>query len=84
MVTLPAGKQGVYHYDFRTRTRRIEVRSGGGYNLDTLLRIAEGAEQWRNYVVVCDKVFLAIWNRYASEVPRLQGVRVKVEVLDLE
>ncbi len=82
MVTLPAGKRGVYHYDFRTRGHRIEVKSGVGYNLDTLFRIAEAAENWPEFVVFCDSSFLTAWKRYAKEVPRLTGVRVKFALLE--
>ncbi len=82
MVTLPAGKRGVYNYDFLGRNQRVEVKSGAGYNLDTLFRIAAGAENRRDYVVFRDKEFLAIWKRYGSEVPRLRDVSVKFRLLE--
>lgn len=83
MVSLPGGKAGCYHPDFKrdSRPHYIEVKRGSGYNLDTLFRIAYAAENWGNdYEVVCDKVFRSTWGRYASEVPRLKDVRVRFRI----
>ena len=80
LVRLPGGKTGCYHPDFRSDSgpRYVEVKQGSGYNLDTLFRMAGAAKEWgEDYVVRCDKVFHQAWIRYASEVPRLQGARLR-------
>jgi len=82
LVSLPGGRRGSYHPDFCVSSWFwIEVKSGVGYNLETLYRIAGAAKQaGKRYLVVCDRAFARAWKRWMKELPACSRAHVRLLV----
>ena len=79
-LKLPGGAEGRYHPDFYVSSWVwLEVKSGVGYNLDTLYRIVgAAAKAGKRYVVVSDRPFVKAFARWRAEVPELSTSPVRI------